>query len=682
MTAEHAAVTRSRPSAERGGSISAKEGGDPLEAPFSQGSPSPAPWGGCAVGGAQRYCPRVAGRRALLAAPSVASADVCVERARLLFACHSPRAFLSGFSAGKPFPTSPSHVCHLFPRAHCGWSWEVGAAVLLSGAGVCASPVARLVGVAPLRPICFHRLPCVEPAFLEVPEVSGHRPVRPRRWAATLSTWCTGALRGQALGQPGLSLSPSCALPTPPAPKLQGLECQAEPGRPAGATLHPCSLVLFRPSPSCPPSHGILSASWSQDPRPSVLCEMGGSCTVVASAVTPRCGISAVCHLPPELCASWFYRIAAALQLLSRGRVLGLWTVSTHVSCEVHALLRTHTRMPVHTLCRPLPSCLQRGRWPLCRSGSWIRASRSDHDEKRAEAYPGQSSLPTAGRSRDGYCRSARPPELRTPACPPRGAALLSWPFSWRSYTNSSLCTFHQQQTEGVLASRPGKHRPSVPGAETEPPMPLGLAVSAAQVPPWPFCGQTPAQPQRLPWGWGWGQVAGVPPSPPGESQERPLTGSSASGRPSCGFQARVTVSPRVPSSHGSSTSSRAACVSLTNSQAEDADAGTSRWLFTLWKDSCRLMRQIIYPVGSVTPSDQWLCAQLWGHSCLEPPKGAVTRAHRRCGLPGRGGQSDRPPRGPTARGTTANLWDPGGRWAGGPMVNKLRKTESRQEPR
>lgn len=233
--------------------------------------------------GAQRCCPRVAGRRALLAAPSVVSAGVCVERARLLFSCHSPRAFLSGFSAGKPFPTSPSHVCHLFLCAHCGWSWEVGAAVLLSGAGVCASPIARLVGVAPLRPICFHRLPCVEPAFLEVPEVSGHCPVRPWRWEAALSTWGTGALRGQALGQPGLSLSPSCAFPTPPALKLQGLESQAEPGRPAGATLHPCSLVLFRPSPCCPPSHGILSASWSQDPRPSVLCEMGGSCTVVAS---------------------------------------------------------------------------------------------------------------------------------------------------------------------------------------------------------------------------------------------------------------------------------------------------------------------------------------------------------------------------------------------------------------
>ena len=69
---------------QRGWSISAKEGGDPLEAPFSYGSPSPAPWGGWGPGGAgglselsegaQRYCPRVAGRRALLTAPSVRSA--------------------------------------------------------------------------------------------------------------------------------------------------------------------------------------------------------------------------------------------------------------------------------------------------------------------------------------------------------------------------------------------------------------------------------------------------------------------------------------------------------------------------------------------------------------------------------------------------------------------------------
>lgn len=519
-------VTRSRPSAERGQSISAKEGGDPLEAPFSQGSPSPAPWGGWGPGGAcglsvllegaQRYCPRVAGRRALLAAPSVMSAGICVERARLLFSCHSPPAFLSGFSAGKPFPTSPSHVCHLFLSAHCGWSWEVGAAVLLCGAGVCASPVARVVDVALLWPICFHCLPCVEPAFLEVPEVSGHHPVRPWRWEAALSTWCTEALRGQALSQPGLSLSPSCALPTPPAPKLQGLECQAEPGRPAGATLHPCSLVLFRPSPSCPPSHGILSASWSQDPRPSVLCEIGGSCTVVASAVTPRCRISAVCHLPPELCASWFYRIAAALQLLSRGRVLGLWMVSTDVSCEVHALLRTCTPMPVHTLHRPLPSCLQRGRWPLCRAGSVDQSIQTRPRQETCRGVPRTELSPSrrSGQRRLLPQREAR--RAQDPRVPALGCcfALLAFQLALLH----KLLTLH---FSSAAARRKGSWHP---GLESTGLLFLGQKQSPPCRSDWrcplPRCprGRSAAKPRLsrkdCRGGGGVGRVAGVPPSP------------------------------------------------------------------------------------------------------------------------------------------------------------------------
>lgn len=215
------------------------------------------------------------------------------------------------------------------------------------------------------------------------------------------------------------------------------------------------------------------------------------------------------------------------------------------MSCEVHALLWTRTPMPVHTLCRPLPSCLPRGRWPLCRAGSWIRASSHDHDEKRAEACPGQSSLPTAGRSRDGYCRSARPPELRTPACPPRGAALLSWPFSWRSYTNSSLCTFHRQQPDGEGPGIPAwKAQAFCSWGRNRAPHAARTGGVGCPGAPVAVLRPNPGSAAKTAVGVGVG-AGGQRPALPGEGQERPLAGSSASGRPHycfspCSFQPRL----------------------------------------------------------------------------------------------------------------------------------------------
>ena len=365
-----------------------------------------------------------------------------------------------------------------------------------------------------------------------------------------MGTWHTGSV-SQALGQPGLSLSPSCVLPTPPAPKLQGLDCEAEPGRPAGATLHPCSLVRFRPSPSCPRSHGILSMSWSQDAQPSVLCETGGSCTVVGSAVTPWCGISGICRPPPELCAAWFSRIAAALQLLSRGRVLGLWTVSRDVSCEVHALLRTCTLTPVHTLRRPLSPCLQWGRWPLCRAGSVDQSIQTRQRRETCRGEPRTELSPSRRSEQRRLLPQREAPRAQDPRVPPSGSCFALLAVQLALLHKLLTLQFSLAATKWRESQHPGPQSTGLPflGQKQSPPCRSDWRY---QLPGCPRGGSA-AKPRLSRKDCRDGGAGGRRPALPGESQERPLTGSSASGRPSCGFQARIPVfspcsfRPRLP---------------------------------------------------------------------------------------------------------------------------------------
>ncbi|KAJ8792729.1 hypothetical protein J1605_019549 [Eschrichtius robustus] len=78
------------------------------------------------------------------------------DRQQLREECERLRELVRALEAGGAVPTD------LEAAAGLPSSREV--------AGICASPIAGVVDVAPLRPICFYRLPHVEPAFLEVPE--------------------------------------------------------------------------------------------------------------------------------------------------------------------------------------------------------------------------------------------------------------------------------------------------------------------------------------------------------------------------------------------------------------------------------------------------------------------------------------------------------------------------------
>ena len=180
----------------------------------------------------------------------------------------------------------------------------------------------------------------------------------------------------------------------------------------------------------------------------------------------------------------------------------------------------------------------------------WIRASRHDNDGKRAEASLGQSSLPPAGRSRDGYCRSARPPELRTPACHPQGPALLSWPFSWPSYTNSSLCSFHWQQPNGENPSIPARKAQAFHswGRNRAPRVARTGGISC---PGAPVAVLRPNPGSAAKTAVTGARVAGVPPSPV-KARRGLLRGPQQVGGQAVVSRPAFLFSPRVPSGHGS----------------------------------------------------------------------------------------------------------------------------------